>query len=147
MRHRVFVYGTLLRGEVNHYLLDGAAYLGPHRTEPCFSLHNLGAYPGLAHGGHTAVSGEVYELGDAGLSRLDRLEDHPRLYDRVTIPTYYGRAWIYLYRGSLRDKPLISSGDWRRLSHDRGSVQAKALRTRRDPKTRIAWSRRGAVAD
>lgn len=53
MRHRVFVYGTLLRGGVNHYLLDGAVYLGPQRTEPCFSLHNLGAYPGLARGGHT----------------------------------------------------------------------------------------------
>lgn len=146
MRHRVFVYGTLLRGEVNHYLLAAACYLGPHRTDPCFSLHNLGAYPGLARGGHTAISGEIYELGESGLCKLDRLEDYPRLYDRVQVPSRFGRAWIYLYRGSLKDKPLIRSGDWRVLTDDRNSVRASAVLRRRDPKTRIAWSRRPAAS-
>jgi hypothetical protein len=38
MHHRVFVYGTLLRGQVNHHLLAGAVRLGTHRTAPVFTL-------------------------------------------------------------------------------------------------------------
>lgn len=133
MRHRVFVYGTLLSGGVNHRLLAGAELLGPHRTEPCFTLFRLGAYPGLARGGSSAVAGEVYRVDAAGLVRLDRLEEYPRLYDRVLIPTAYGRAWVYLYRGPIGDRPVIHSGDWR-LSADSDSIRAAAIRARRDPK-------------
>jgi len=99
MEHRVFVYGTLLRGEVNHHLLTAARFLGEHRTEPRFTLLVLGAYPGLVARGDTAVQGEVYAVDAAGLRRLDQLEDYPRLYDRRLIPTDHGSAWVYLYRG------------------------------------------------
>jgi len=135
VHHRVFVYGTLLRGDVNHYLLDGAEFLGPHRTVPCFTLHLLGAYPGLARGGSTAVHGEVYQVDGAGLRRLDRLEDYPRLYDRRPIPTPYGRAWVYVYRGSLEGRPLIPSGDWRAFVADPDSFRAAGVRGARDSKT------------
>lgn len=134
MRHRLFVYGTLLRGEVNHCLLGDASCLGPHRTEPRFTLLLLGAYPGLISGGRTAVHGEVYALDDAGLLRLDRLEDYPRLYDRGQIPTPYGRAWVYLYRGRIRDRSVISSGDWRSHSRAGNPTRTAAVRGRRDPK-------------
>jgi gamma-glutamylaminecyclotransferase len=121
MRQRVFVYGTLRRGEVNHHLLAGAKYLGNHRTEPRFTMYDLGAYPGLGRGGSTMVAGEVYQVSEAVLCRLDRLEDYPRLYDRVLIASPYGRAWIYVYRGRIRDRPVIRSGDWRTLTGDQGS--------------------------
>lgn len=134
MRHLVFVYGTLLRGEVNHGLLADAEHMGPHRTGPCFTLFSLGAYPGVSRGGRTAVHGEVYRVDDAGLARLDRLEDYPRLYDRTLIPTPHGRAWIYLYRGRVRGRRVIRSGDWRSLTRDADSLQAAAIRTTRDPK-------------
>jgi len=145
MHHLVFVYGTLLRGQVNHRLLSGARLLGPHRTEPCFTLYDLGAYPGVARGGRTAVAGEVYEVDQAGLLRLDRLEDYPRLYNRILIPCPYGRAWIYLYRGRLGDRPVIRSGDWRALSEAEGSIQAAAIRTSRDPKNPRFQQRRTRV--
>jgi gamma-glutamylaminecyclotransferase len=134
MRHRVFVYGTLLRGEVNHHLLAGAQFLGPHHTEACYTLYNLGAYPGLSRGGRSAIAGEVYRVGDAALNQLDRLEECPRLYDRVLIPSPYGRAWIYIYRGRLKDRPVIPSGDWRTVTADADSWNAAAVRTKRDSK-------------
>jgi len=134
MRHRVFVYGTLLRGEVNHHLLAGAEFLGPHRTDACFTLYDLGAYPGLSRRGSTAVAGEVFRVDDAGMRQLDRLEDYPRLYDRLLIPSPYGRAWIYVYRGRLQDRPVIPSGDWRALTADPASLDAAVVRARRDPK-------------
>jgi gamma-glutamylaminecyclotransferase len=136
MHHLVFVYGTLLRGEVNHHRLEGAALLGACRTDPCFRMFNLGAYPGLAWGGQTAVHGEVYRVDGAGLRYLDRLEDYPRLYDRQQVPTPFGRAWIYLYRGELRGRPLIQGGDWRAFAADPDSIRAAGVRRTRDPKNR-----------
>ena len=134
MRHLAFVYGTLLAGEVNHHLLAGSELLGPHRTEPCFTMFQLGAYPGVARGGNTAIAGEVYRIDAGDLERLDRLEDYPRLYDRTLIPSPYGRAWIYLYRGRIRGRAVIRSGDWRGLTADGDSFRAAAARTARDPK-------------
>ncbi len=133
MEHRVFVYGTLLRGEVNHHLLQRARYLGPHRTEPRFTLLVLGAYPGLVSGGDTAVFGEVYGVDTAGLHRLDQLEDYPRLYDRRVIATAHGSAWVYLYRGPRWDRARLAHGDWRQHSRG-GGPRSAAVRTRRDPK-------------
>ena len=135
MRHRVFVYGTLLRGEVNHDLLQGAELLGPHRTAPCYTLYLTRAYPGLTLGGGTAVVGEVYALDNACLRRLDRLEDYPRLYDRRLIQSPYGRAWVYLYRGAVADLPVIQGGDWRAFAADPDSCRAAGVRSARDPKT------------
>lgn len=142
MQHRVFVYGTLLRGEVNHGLLADAAFVGVHRTEPRFTLLLLGPFPGLIPGGSTAVSGEVYRVDQAGLRTLDRLEDYPRLYGRRLIATPYGRAWFYLYRGPVKDRPLIVSGDWRDLTRNGNPIGAVALRNRRDPKnpSRRSWA-------
>jgi gamma-glutamylaminecyclotransferase len=136
MRHLVFVYGTLLRGEVNHRLLGEAEFLGPHRTASCFSLYLLGAYPGAVRGGGTAIQGEVYAVDGAGLRRLDRLEDYPELYDRRRLSSPYGCAWIYLYRGPVRDRPVIPAGDWRAFAADPDSVRSAGVRRVRDPKTR-----------
>lgn len=134
MVQRVFVYGTLLAGEVNHGLLAGARLLGPYRTAPRFRLLQLGAYPGLIAGGATAVVGEVYALAAGGLAALDRLEDYPRCYDRVLIPTPWGQAWVYLYRGRTADRPLIAGGDWRAVSQGTVAVRTRAVRHRREPR-------------
>jgi gamma-glutamylcyclotransferase (GGCT)/AIG2-like uncharacterized protein YtfP len=136
MDHRVFVYGTLMRGEVNHGLLAGAALLGPHRTAPCFGLLRVGAYPGAVRGGRGAIRGEVYRIDSAGLRRLDHLEEYPKLYDRQLIPTPYGRAWIYLYRGPRVDRPTIVGGDWRAFAADPDSYRSAGVRRTRDPKNR-----------
>lgn len=134
MRQRVFVYGTLLVGQVNHRLLADARLLGAWRTPPCFTLYDLGAYPGVARGGATAIAGEVFAVDRACLGRLDRLEEHPRLYRRESIPTPYGRAWIYLYRGRRADRRAIAGGDWRAYAADPDSYRAAGVRRTRDPK-------------
>lgn len=135
MHHRVFVYGTLLRGEVNHPLLAGADLLGPHRTAAAFTLYDLGTYPGLVRGGVTAVRGEVYRVDGATLRRLDALEEYPHLYGRLLIATPHGGTWVYHYRGVVQGFPVIASGDWRDLTRDRASVRAGAIRNTRNAKT------------
>jgi gamma-glutamylaminecyclotransferase len=53
---------------------------------------------------------------------------------RSYIPSPYGRAWIYIYRGRLKDRPVIPSGDWRTVTADADSLNAAAVRARRDSK-------------
>lgn len=77
MKHRVFAYGTLKRGQGNHHLLAGQDFLGSGRTEPVYRLWDLGGYPGMvraAEGGQS-IAGEVWEVDEPCLRQLDELED------------------------------------------------------------------------
>ncbi|TQF11040.1 gamma-glutamylcyclotransferase [Myxococcus llanfairpwllgwyngyllgogerychwyrndrobwllllantysiliogogogochensis] len=118
---RVFVYGTLLSGEPNHRLLRGARLIGPARTRPRFTLHDYGPFPALASGGKHAIEGEVYEVDALMLAALDRLEGHPRFYERTSIALDgAGRVEAYLFpKGRLADCPIIESGCWRRHLKER----------------------------
>lgn len=111
----MFVYGTLLAGERNHRLLATARLLGPARTRPAFSLYDFGPYPALARGGRHAVLGEVYELDATTLAALDRLEEHPDVYQRRRIVLADGRStWTYLMPSHLLgDATVIPSASWR----------------------------------
>lgn len=115
----VFVYGTLRRGEVNHYLLETAHFYGPHSTEPHYKMFSLGAYPAVVQGGPDRVQGEVYRVDGRTMSRLDWLEGYPGAYRRKLIPTPWGRAWIYLYREGVHDRKRIPGGLWRDDRHHR----------------------------
>ena len=111
---RIFTYGTLMTGQPNHRLLTGARMLGQARTEARFDLVDLGPFPGMVTGGTTAVTGEVYAVDQVTLAALDRLEGHPRFYERKTIRLANGQ-WIatYIYPQRPSGRPLIKNGDWR----------------------------------
>jgi gamma-glutamylaminecyclotransferase len=80
----LFLYGTLKRGQRNHHLLAGQRFVGEATTEPHYRLHDLGSYPGMvtdaANG--LAVTGELWEVDDGCLAKLDELEEVPDLYLR-----------------------------------------------------------------
>ena len=113
-RVRVFVYGTLRRGEANHHLLGAHPCLAVLRTEPCFELVSLGSYPALVTGGTTSVVGEVYEVDAGTLCALDELEGHPYYYQRRLIALDDGsEAVAYVFspkRAGERER--IPGGDW-----------------------------------
>lgn len=109
---RVFVYGTLRRGESNYHWMKGTRWLGRHVTEPGFTMLHLGGYPGVVPGGRSAITGEVFALKKRDLLRLDRLEDFPRLYRREEIDTPFGSAWMYLMVQPPRYPRVIGHGDW-----------------------------------
>ncbi|HMJ14639.1 MAG TPA: gamma-glutamylcyclotransferase family protein, partial [Polyangiaceae bacterium] len=68
---RLFVYGSLLSGEVDHVLLQGAEYLGEAATPAEYYLVELNAFPALVAGGQLCVQGECYRADAALLRRLD----------------------------------------------------------------------------
>jgi gamma-glutamylaminecyclotransferase len=115
---RIFVYGTLLRGERYHDVLGGAALVSVGRTAPGFQLVDLGEYPALVRGGEGSVVGEVYDVDDATLAALDQLEDHPRLYQRTSLVLAVGGVGgaveAYLLSAErAAGLPTIESGSWR----------------------------------
>ncbi len=111
----IFVYGSLLGGERNHRVLEGARFVGEARTAPSFSLHDLGSYPAMVADGSHAIVGELYEVDELTLARLDSLEGHPSYYERHTITLADGNAaeTYLLPRDQVDHAPLITSGDWR----------------------------------
>lgn len=114
LQHRVFVYGTLLRGERNHGYLKCARFLGSWRTAARFSLWSLGSYPVACADGTMQLYGEVYRVDERCLSLLDQLEEVPEYYQRASIKTPWGPTWIYLQPGPPSGSRLLPAGNWRR---------------------------------
>lgn len=110
----VFVYGSLRRGQRYHALLRGAQFVAPYLTPPCYTMLDLGPYPGVVRGGAMAVAGEIYRIDEPMLAGLDRLEEVPHQYQRVSMPTSHGACWIYLYRRAAGHEPVVGGGDWLR---------------------------------
>lgn len=116
--HRVFVYGSLMRGFGNHVLLQDQTFIG-NATVAEFALHSLGGFPAAVpdDGNAGDIRGEVYEVDDAALARLDRLEGHPTFYERQDVEVWsenlngYLPAQMYVYQHHV-DAP-VPNGDWR----------------------------------
>ena len=115
-KHRVFVYGTLKQGFPNHFFLAWQKSLGPAVTVEPYALYE-DVYPLVCKKEHISpIRGEVYEVGDTILKRMDTLEDHPEYYRReeVEVELESGKrvmAWVYFFpepRGRL-----YPEGDWR----------------------------------
>lgn len=86
-RHRVFVYGTLKRGIHNHHLLEKSEFIGNAYTVDTFKMYTVG-FPIImpADGPDAwAVYGEVYDVDDDTLKRLDNLESEGSMYLRKPI--------------------------------------------------------------
>ena len=91
-KHLVFVYGTLKKGEPNHYLIQPGStsgksiLIGTGHTQNKFPLVIATKYniPYLldATGNGNVVTGEIYSVDQALLDNLDVLEDIPKHYQR-----------------------------------------------------------------
>ena len=73
-RVRLFVYGSLRRGERHHEELGDAVFLGVVTTVACYRLARLGQYPALLPGSGS-VTGELYGVASGFLPSLDAFED------------------------------------------------------------------------
>ncbi len=105
---RVFVYGTLKRGQRNNYFLRQAEFVGQHTTAKIYSMFDFEDYPAVCLHGKHAIQGEVYHISQREFKMLDDLEWYPHFYQRLEIPTVYGDAWMYYLRAELcRDRKRI----------------------------------------
>jgi gamma-glutamylcyclotransferase (GGCT)/AIG2-like uncharacterized protein YtfP len=113
---RLFVYDSLMSGELQHGLLTSARLLGVVSTPPVFSLMDVGPYAALVRGGTTAVTGELY-LADLETRRaLDVERQVPILFSRETIQLADGAAAdaYLLTADQVRGRRRIAHGDWKK---------------------------------
>lgn len=97
-KHKVFVYGSLKKGFGNSQLLETAKFICEDTTkESSFNMFSFGGFPGLNRGGAFKISGELYEVDDIDLARLDRLESNGSFYQREQVELDSGdKAWMYI---------------------------------------------------
>src|SRR5918993_52972 len=116
-QHLVFVYGTLRRGGAGAMSVrfPGAKFIADAKVRG--SLYDLGAYPGLLlDEANSLVTGEVYEVDDETLDKLDEFEAASHyLRKQVEIPLGAQKRMCWVYEPdpefySLRT--LITSGNW-----------------------------------
>jgi gamma-glutamylcyclotransferase (GGCT)/AIG2-like uncharacterized protein YtfP len=116
MRNLVAVYGSLLKGLGNHRVLGDSTLVGKG-TVKGFDMFSLGGFPGIKSGGGS-IKVEVYEVeNQAGMDRLDCLEGYrgpgeSNFYDRTTVPTEYGEAYIYTLENYYDGDEFVPNGDW-----------------------------------
>lgn len=87
MNTLVFVYGTLKHGGENHGWIEQQHFVAAARTKPVYRMFDLGGYPGMVRAADgLAITGEVWDVDEAGLTRLDVLEDtEGGEYERVLV--------------------------------------------------------------
>lgn len=101
----LFVYGSLMKNQSNHdYYLADTKFL-TDVTLSGYEIYDLGCYPGIIEG-NGKVYGELYEVTDEELKRVDRLEGEGNLYIRKLVKVSLANneiveAWCYVYNHSV----------------------------------------------
>ncbi|MBO1625616.1 gamma-glutamylcyclotransferase family protein [Bacillus arachidis] len=119
--HYVFVYGTLRKQQSNAHYLHRATCIAEEAWTHGKLFDTNEGYPAMIRSKEDKVYGEVYEVDDEILKKLDELEvytGNPEqdLYDRIIQTIYFGDynrdAYVYVVQNDEMLQRLISSGDW-----------------------------------
>lgn len=97
----IFVYGTLKKGYHNHHLIARQKFVCEAKTKPVYRLYHNGGFPCMVEADNNGVSvkGEIYEVDEICLKRLDKLEGTPYLYSRETLQIDYPeKVEVYIFR-------------------------------------------------
>jgi gamma-glutamylcyclotransferase (GGCT)/AIG2-like uncharacterized protein YtfP len=118
---KLFVYGTLCRGEKNHHLLYGAICIVERATINAKMYDTKRGYPAIELDLNSVVVGEVYEVSNDMWPALDELEGFTGnremdLYNKIKINVITEEGPIETFVYTVCDETMksihISSGDW-----------------------------------
>lgn len=116
----VAVYGSLRQGMHNHCVLGNSEYIGTFNSEPIFTMYNVNnQYPAVINKGCDSITIEVFNVNKDIQKKLDNLEGYSsdfnksyNYYNKETIETPYGKAFIYYFNHDYSSLEKIESGDW-----------------------------------
>ena len=116
MKH-LFVYGTLMRGERAAGMLADGIYKGEYVLDD-YAMYDLGSFPGIIEEEGEKVIGEVFEIPDTIIPRLDCYEGEGDLYKRTVVSVKgedpsIDKALAYVYLG--KGKGSIIRTKWNEL--------------------------------
>jgi gamma-glutamylcyclotransferase (GGCT)/AIG2-like uncharacterized protein YtfP len=104
---KLFVYGTLKRGQSRAAVLDGQEFLARAWTAGDYRMYDCGGYPGLvASSPGVAVEGELWDVDSDCLRTLDEIEGTSNnLYQRRVVvlqpPLDRDDVLTYFYQRSV----------------------------------------------
>lgn len=121
-KHRIFVYGSLKTGLYNHPAMD-TSKLVCNDGFILGHLYCLGPFPaykpptGLNDDLAGPVYGELYEVDDETLRRLDSLEGHPDFYRRSRAIMVRGNdeaevVETYVFTKDCTGRERLAHGNW-----------------------------------
>jgi gamma-glutamylcyclotransferase (GGCT)/AIG2-like uncharacterized protein YtfP len=123
---KVFVYGTLRKGEINDHYLKKATRI----SDQCWTYGEMydtnHGYPAVKQDYSNRIYGEMYSVTEDELARLDVLEDfqlgrEDNLYDRIlqTVYTDKGEFVAYIYIANKENllRKRIVGGDWKKYKN------------------------------
>ncbi|MGQ0512975.1 gamma-glutamylcyclotransferase family protein [Bacillus sp. D-CC] len=119
--HYVFVYGTLRKEQTNAHYMQGAICIADKAWTYGKLFDTNEGYPAMTYSSEEKVYGEVYEINDEILHKLDELEEYTGnaetdLYDRITQTVYATdreiEAYVYIAQDKKMILQVIDSGDW-----------------------------------
>lgn len=124
MTDLVFVYGTLKRNNGNHLLLAASTFVGEAKIKGAMIAYSPN-FPGVCAVGSDDIYGEVYSVTPLTLHALDRLEGHPKFYERRKTIAFQENSldgelvWCYF----LPDQ-LLQEGHYQRIASGKWEKQA-----------------------
>ena len=109
---KLFIYGTIKRGQCRADVMRGQKFLGSVKLVPMYKMFNLGQFPalvkvsGLDNG--PMIEGELWEVDEDCIRRMDMIEGAPSFYRRQEVQvagqeveSLYVES--YLYQGDISD--------------------------------------------
>lgn len=107
---KVFVYGTLMKGENNHHFLENSKCLGIAAIEG-YEMYNIGWYPAIIPREGT-IPGELYEVHESDMRNIDMLEGEGSLYIRKCKETT-DKSLAYIYEYAQDTEGLEKIDSWK----------------------------------
>ncbi len=112
----IFVYGTLKRGQRNHHYLAKQNFLGEAQTIAQYRIYDLGPHPIIVHDPEKglAVHGELWEVDETCLQKLDEFEEVPEIFYRqdIIVANYYGEPPQAYFRHEPPPANTLSGDCW-----------------------------------
>ncbi|SDF95652.1 Uncharacterized conserved protein YtfP, gamma-glutamylcyclotransferase (GGCT)/AIG2-like family [Methanolobus vulcani] len=115
---RIFVYGTLKKGDPNHALLDGSHFVCTTRTTDNYIMVDLGAFPGvlkpedISQMPLSTIMGEVYEINEKTLEDLDYYEGEWYYREEVRLECGFSALMYFLKKIPPMNYKVITDGNW-----------------------------------
>ncbi|GIM30010.1 branched-chain alpha-keto acid dehydrogenase [Clostridium polyendosporum] len=109
IQHYLFVYGTLMKGLINHQYLINQEFICEAEILD-FGLYNVTEnYPGIIRKQNSRVKGELYKIEEDLLKILDEFEgeEYTRIEVDVLVKENKIRAFTYLWLEDVNDKDYI----------------------------------------
>jgi len=118
--HKIFTYGSLMEGFGNNIVMHKAGGVKVKETSiKGLVLHAYSwGFPAATYG-ESEVHGEVYEVPQRGLWKLDELEGEGTFYHRVNFETTCGlKVQTYVIKSEEIRGAKIDHGSWKKYKEE-----------------------------